>query len=156
MDNLDERDSDFNLKQNIENVVFLPNHPLMAKTRLREQDQAPQRIFFYLKMNEDKIVYYTEQEAHLMEKSSFRFLLRQVGVSDGSGYRKVILNCGVRTKSLIPREKAQEILNEALQAEIKLAKTNFKKTGYTKPMPQNIHFDNSFPLEQRAGFVPPA
>lgn len=149
--NLDDRESDFNLNKSTESVVFRPSHSLMARPRLREQDLKPQLIFFYNNLNTDQVVYYTEQEAALMEKSTYKWILRAIGCSDGRAYGLHIRNCGVKPGELISHEKAREILQGALNAEIEVA----KKNGYRRPLDQNVHFDDSFPVEQRPGFVPP-
>lgn len=151
--NLDDRDSDFELAKPSENVVFQPNHQLMAKTKLRERDLKPQLIYFYRNVGYDpaKIVYYDEGEAAFMEKSSWKFMLKPIGCSDGRAYKEAIRNCGIKPGAMVPRSRAMEVLAQALEAEIASA----KKNGYIPPQDQNVHFDNSFPLEQRPSFVPP-
>lgn len=153
--NLDDRESDFNLNKATENVVFRPNHQLMAKTKLRERDLMPQLIYFYQDTRyipEIKINVYNEGDAAFMEKSSHRFFLHPLGCSDGKTYTKTIRGCGVKSGEIIPRERANQILKDAFDAELKAA----KKHGYNKPQDQNVKFDNSFPVDQRASFVPPA
>lgn len=148
---LDDRDSDFNLAKSNEMVIFQPRHPLIAKPGQREQDLKPQRMFFYKRLDTDQIVCFTEAEAAMQEKGSHRFLLRQVGVSDGSAYWQSIRSCGVKNGQRIPLAQAQKILADAFAAELESARGK-----YSKPLPQNVHFDSSFPLDQRNGFVPPA
>jgi len=157
--NLADRDSDFKLvgSENpdapIENVVFRPNHQLMARPRLREKDLQPQQIYFYWNYGSEprRLEMWTEQEAAFMEKSSWAKLIRPIGCSNGQAYTKVIRDCGVKPGSVISKTKATEILNKALEAEIEAAKQH----GYIRPQDQNIHFDPSFPVEQRSSFVPP-
>lgn len=150
MDTLDDRESDFNLVKDTEMVKFMPNHQLMSRPRLREKDHKPQRIFFYQRFTDRKIMCWTEQEASLMVISSHRFMYQQLGCSDGTAYRLAIQNCGIKPGTLISREKAQKILDDAMAAEIEAAKGH-----YDDPQSQNVHFDNSFPLDQRPTFVPP-
>lgn len=150
--NLDDRESDFNIAQSSEKVVFRPNHAFW-RTRPRERDLKPQLIYFYRNIGYEPpvVVIYNEQEAAFMEKSSWRYMLKPIGCSDGAAYQKVIRNCGIKPGAVIPREQATDILNDALAAEIAVAKQN----GYTSPQDQNVHFDNSFPVDQRPTFVPP-
>lgn len=156
--NLDDRESDFKINgsgdEPPENVIFKPNHQLMARARLREMDMKPQQIYFYRNIGYEPpiTVIYSEQDAAFMEKSSWKHMLRPIGYSDGSTYNHFIRNCGVKPGAIIPREQAVKILNDALEAEIAVA----KKNGYIPPQDQNIHFDKSFPLNQRPTFVPPA
>lgn len=150
-DDLDSRDSDFNLNKSSEYVVFRPNHQLMARPQLREVDGRPQRYFFYKRVTDDRVLCFTEAEAAMQMKGSHKFILRQIGCSDGSAYHKFINTCGVKAGDRITLEKAQEILKGAMDAEIQAANGNFDD-----PMPNNVHFDGSFPMAQRRGFVPPA
>jgi hypothetical protein len=147
---MDDRESDFDIKQASGNVIFQPNNALMGKTDLREKDGRPQRIFFYNNLDTGKVMTFTEQEAAMMEKSSYRFILRQIGCSDGTSYKKHIRECGVKPGQVITKQKAQEILDGALAAEIEAARGHFDR-----PMSQSVHFDASFPLEQRPTFIPP-
>jgi hypothetical protein len=144
------RESDFDLTPESEQVVFRPNHALMARPRLREKDMLPQRIFFYTRLSDNKLMVYTEQEAALMMKSSHAPILKQIGCSDGKKYTQFIRECGVKPGEIIPKSRAQEILDGALNAEVEAAKGNF-----SRPQDQNVHFDDSFPIDQRATFVPP-
>lgn len=156
---LDDRESDFKLirgqnpDEPVENVIFRPNHQWMAKPKLRERDMQPMQIYFYRNINFDPpvTVVYDEQEAAFMEKSSWKHILRPIGRSNGSAYTKVIRECGVKPGSIIPREQAIKILKDAFEAEVAQA----KKNGYVPPQDQNVHFDKSFPLEQRPSYVPP-
>lgn len=148
---LDERASDFELKKRTEFVIFQPNHGLMGRPRLREQDLQPQRIFFYERLNEPgRIFPLTEQEAAMMLKSSHAPILKQIGCSDGKTYSEFINNCGVQSGERIPLEQAQKILKDAWDAELEAARGHF-----ANPFPQNVHFDGSFPVEQRPSFIPP-
>jgi len=146
---LDDRESDFEFK-NAEMVIFQPNNSLMAKDRLNERDLTPQKTFFFYHLKRKKKITYTEAEASLMMKSNHAQFLEQLGCSDGSTYRKYIQNCGVKPGDRIPREKAEEILRKAREAEFEAAKGNFQV-----PKDNSVHFDPSFPVEQRAGFTPP-
>ena len=152
--NLDDRESDFKLAQKSEYVIFQPFNQLMAKPNRREQDLMPQWIYFFKHYGyeEPKIVYYDEQQAALMLKSSHKQFLRGIGCSDGSTYLKYIRNCGVKPGQRILLSQAQEILDKALAAELEVAKQN----GFKRPEDQNVHFDRSYPLKMRDSFVPPA
>jgi hypothetical protein len=149
-DRLDDRESDFDLKS-AEFVIFMPNNQLMARPRLRGRDMQPQRVFFYKRVTDNAMLILTEQEASLLTtKSSHKHILQQVGVSDGSAYRKHIQTCGVRVGERIPRSRAEEILKAAIQAELKAAKKH-----KALPMDESVHFDDSFPVDLRSTFVPP-
>ena len=150
LQDIGDRESDFTLKKSSKFVTFQPRHELMAKTKLREVDRKPELIFFYRRMTDDKLLYFSEGEAALMEKSSHRFMLRRLGCGDGAAYAAHIKNSGVKAGERIPIEKAQEILNGALEAELEVAKLNIRV-----PKAQNVHFDRSFPLEERPLFRPP-
>lgn len=56
----------------------------------------------------------------------------------------------VRPGMLIPINEARRILQEAFDAELAAARGNLERPRY-----QNVHFDASFPVEQRSGFIPP-
>lgn len=130
---------DFQLIPTAENVIFSPNHILMAKQQRNERDPRKlQRFFFYKRLTDDKLLCYTEAEADFMQKSSHKVILRLLGVSDGSAYAKSIRECGVRIGQVIPVKKAQDILNSAWAAELEAAKGHFDE-----PDPQNIHFDDT-------------
>jgi len=145
-----DRESDFTLTGGGGTVRFQPNHSLMARPRRRELDNQLQRTFFYTRLSDNRMLHFTEQEAAMMMKSSHAMILKQIGCSDGSAYAKYIRECGVKPGQEISREKAQEILKGALEAEIASAKGNF-----ANPQSQHVHFDSSFPLDQRPGFQPP-
>ena len=152
--NIDERESDYDIAKNVQFVSFQPNHSLMGKPDLREQDQKPQRLFFYKRLTDDKILIFTEAEASFMMESSHRPILRQIGVSDGRAYWNYLRNCGVRVGERILVTKAQEILNAAMDAEMEAARGN-----YDDPMPQNVHFDSTVRRHKNAkniiqGFSP--
>lgn len=147
---LDQRESDFNIPNASEEVIFQPRHQFMASRKLREQDLRPQRLFFYKRITDNEIICWDEQYAALMMKSSHRFILQQLGVSDGSAYRKFIDNCGVKPGERVTKLRAREILEGAYQAELAAASGH-----YANPDPQNVHYDESFPLAQRSSFVPP-
>lgn len=152
MDTLDERESDFNLAKDSGTVRFQPNHQLMASPQLRQRDRRPQRIFFYERYPERSIMVWTEAEAAMMVKSSHRFMLVQIGCSNGDAYRKYVQGCGVKPGETIPKERAQEILDGAMKAEMEAARGNLDD-----PEEQNVHFDSSFKKQaQRDSFVPPA
>ena len=147
---------DFLIKPDTETVVFQPRHHMMAKTERRQQDNKPQRYFYYKRMTDDAILCFPEKEAALIanrkpDASSHGNILRQIGVSDGSAYQNYLMNCGVKPGQIIPKKLALEILRGAHDADLKAAEGH-----YAEPMAQNIHFDASFPMNQRAGFVPPA
>jgi len=132
-------------------VIFQPNNSLMAEPRLRERDLLPQRIFFYERSTDGQILVFTEQEADLIGmKSSHRHILKQIGCSDGRAYTKYLRECGVKVGEMIPKSRAREILKGAFNAELEAARGQF-----STPQAQNVHFDGSFPLEQRNSFVPP-
>lgn len=136
-DALDERNTDFEpLKRNVEYVLFQPNHQLMGKLELREQDQKRQRLFFYKRLTDDQILCYTEAEAARMMESSHAPVLRQIGVSDGSAYWSYLKNCGVKPGQRITVQRAQELLTAAQNAEMEAARGH-----YDDPMSQNVHFD---------------
>lgn len=153
-DDLNDRESDFILKTS-EFVAFQPNHALMARPKLKEFDMTPQRVFFLKRMDNDdpetNINVYTEQEAAMLLKSSHRFMLRIVGCSDGSTYAQFIRSKGYKAGQRIPKQEAEQVLRDAWSAELEAARGNI-----AQPEDQNVHFDNSFPLNQRKGFVPPA
>lgn len=148
---IEDRDSDFQIKAATEMVVFQPNNALIAKPRLREQDMKPQRIFFYKRLDDERIFAWTEQEASMMLKSNHAVLLRQIGCSDGNTYSNFIRNCGIKPGARIPRAEALKILEDAFNAEMAAAQGHF-----VNPDDQNVHFDNSYPLNQRSQFNPPA
>lgn len=130
---------DFQLISTAENVIFSPNHVLMAKPQRNERDPRKlQRFFFYKRLTDDKLLCYTEAEADFMQKSSHKVILRLLGVSDGSAYAKSIRECGVKVGQVIPVKRAQDILNNAWAAELESAKGHFDD-----PDPQNIHFDDT-------------
>lgn len=154
-DDLNDRQSDFDIPsmgREVQYVIFRPNDPLMARPELRQVDKRPQRVFFYKNLQTDEIMQYTEAEAARMMTSSWRPILRQIGVGDGETYRNAIRNCGVKVGERITLERAQKILKDAFDAELAAA------TGkYADPEPQNVHFDDSFKTEaQRRAFTPPA
>lgn len=144
-----DRESDFDLKKSSGYVIFQPVHQLMGKPDPRQQDLKPQRIFFYKRLTDDKILTFTEAEiariVYSNPPSSHAFILRQIGVSDGSTYAKFIQNCGVKTGERVTLEKAQEILDGALEAEIAAATGNF-----AQPDPQNVFYDDSIRRHQNA------
>lgn len=150
MDTITDRASDFTLKEDSGYVIFQPNHPLMAKRELRQQDLKPQRIFFYVRLdhpNEQPQVY-TEKEAAMLEKSSVRPVLRMWGCSDGSAYQKSLQNCGVKTGERITKERMKQILDDAMNAEIESAKGH-----YDQPLDQNIQYGGNFPVDKRSLFL---
>lgn len=149
--NLDGRESEFEIAKESDMVTFVASHPMMAKTQLRQQDLQPQRYFFYKRITDNEILVFTEAEAANMEKSSHGKIIQQIGCSDGTTYQKFIKDSGLRNGQRIPKKQAQEILKGALDAEMKAATGNF-----AKPIDQNVMFDNSFPLSQRSSFRPPA
>lgn len=153
-EDLDGRRSkeDFYVATDTEMVVFQPQHPLMAKPGRREQDGKLQRFFYYRRVTDDQVMCYTEAEAAFITQpgSSHRTILRQIGVSDGAAYMQSLRTCGVKPGDMIPIKKAREILANARAADIEAARGHF-----AEPMPQNVHFDSSFPIDQRKGFVPP-
>ena len=108
------------------------------------QLERPQKTFFYQRNNGDVFACY-EAEAALYGKFH-----KQLGVSNGQAYFDFIKNSGIKKGQRISVEKAQEILNGAFQAELAVAAGKFQR-----PKEHNVHFDNSFPEEQRASFVPP-
>lgn len=144
------RDSDFNLKSG-RTVVFQPNHSLMARPRKRNIDLQPQRVFFYLRITDQVTLHYTEQEAAMMMKSSHAPFLKQIGVSDGSAYAEHIRGCGIKPGQTIPKEDAEDILRDAMKAEIESAKGK-----YANPISEHVHFEGKFPLHMRRDFQPPA
>lgn len=148
---LDNRESEFDLKGESEFVIFRPNHQLMSRPERREQDGKLQRIFFYQRVTDNKIFAFTEAEAARLRRSSHNVILRQLGVSDGRTYAQFINNCGLKAGEKVSKKKAEEILKGAFDAELKAATGKF-----ANPLDQNVHFDNSFPLNQRDSFVPPA
>jgi hypothetical protein len=130
---------DFQLIPSADNVIFSPNHVLMAKPQRNERDPRKlQRFFFYKRLTDDKVFCWTEAEADLMLKSSHKVILRLIGVSNGTAYSKSIQNCGVKIGQVIPVKRAQEILNAAYEAELESARGNFDD-----PDPQNVHFDDT-------------
>lgn len=140
-DDLDGRQSDFDLTKSNSMVSFQPNHQLMAKVERNERDPRKlQRFFWYKRVTDDRIICYTEREAALWRSrgSSVRNILRLIGWSDGRAYSHVIRNCGVRVGQVIRFEQAQKILQDAHDAELKSAEGNIDE-----PDPQNIHFDDS-------------
>lgn len=150
---LEERESDFDLKGGSDMVRFQPTHGLMARPRLREQDLQPQRIFFMRDMRkdgEDNITAFTEAEAANILKSSHGPFYRQVGCSDGKAYDAFLRSKKIKAGSMIPKSQAEEILRGAWAAELEVARGHF-----STPQDQNVHFDNSFPIDQRKSFVPP-
>jgi hypothetical protein len=150
-DNLGERESDFDISSQGERAIFKPNHALMARPRRREQDGHPQRIFFYRRFTDNQVLILTEQEAAMMEKSSHRGIIQQIGCSDGGAYRKVIEDSGLKVGQVISRKEASDILRRAENAEMESAKGH-----YARPLPQNQHFDESIPYDKRSGIQFPA
>jgi hypothetical protein len=149
-DDIENRESDFAIKSDSETVIFQPNHQLMARPALRGVDMRPQWVFFYKRLTDNKILCFSEQDAAMMEKSSHRFFLQRIGASDGRTYQLSVRNCGVKPGTVIPKIQAQKILDDAFQAELKTAEGNF-----VAPKSQNVHYDESFPIDQRSGFIPP-
>lgn len=145
---LDDRESDFQITKETRYVVFQPNHNLMGKPDLREQDRRPQRMFFYRRLTDDKTLCFTEAEAALMMQGSHAPILRQIGVSDGTTYWKYLRNCGVKSGERITVEKSQEILNAAQAAELEVARGH-----YDRPMPQNVHFDDTIRRHNNANAI---
>lgn len=155
-DPLDGRESDFDLVKDTRMVTFRPQFgaELMGKPKLREQDQKPQRFFFYKRLTDDKEFCYTEAEAALMMQSNHAMILRQLGCSDGTAYWKYIRTCGLKDGQRVPIEKAKEVLRGAYAAERAAAMGN-----YAEPMAQNIHFDSTVRRHRNAqniiqGFSP--
>lgn len=132
-----------------EMVVFRPE--LSYQTAMyRERDGQPQRVFFYERLTDNKILQFMEQEAALQMKGSQKLILKQIGCSDGQTYKNFIKNCGLKAGEMVPRSKMREILQGAYNAELEAARGN-----YAIPMDNNIHFpDNSFPIESRRDFQP--
>lgn len=151
---LDERDSDFDLKEG-DMVIFQPNHGLMAKTGKDERTLTPLLTYFYQHMASNRIMTYTEKEASLMLKSNHAPYLRILGCSDGSAYRSFIQNCGYKPGDRLPKKEAEKILQDAREAEMEFAKENLKAGRCRVPRDQSVHFDESYPVELRPQFVPP-
>lgn len=87
-----------------------------------------------------------EQEAAMQMKGSHRHILEQIGCSDMSAYKKVIAECGLKPDEVVPKEKAQEILNKAMEAEIQAATGHFDT-----PMDNSVHYiDDSIPQAMRS------
>lgn len=108
------------------------------------QLEPARKTFFYEKPDGEVFACY-EHEAALFGK--FHKLL---GVSDGKTYRDYVRNSGVKRGEMISIEKAREILKGAFEAEFQAAKGKFER-----PVLDNVHFDSSFPVEQRSTFIPP-
>lgn len=154
LDAIGDRDSDFNLVTDTSEVIFQPSHPLMARPELREVDQRRQRIFFYKRLTDDKILTFTEAEAGRMMQSTHAPILRQLGVSDGTTYMNYLHTCGVKAGQRVSGVRAREILQAAWDAEMAAAMGH-----YADPMPNNVHFDASIRNHPNArgliqGFVP--
>ena len=110
-----------------------------------QQIERPKKTFFYEK-EDGEVFACNEQEAALFGRN-----YRLIGVSDGTAYNDFIKNSGIKKNQVIPIQQAREILQGAFEAE--LAQARGKKE---RPQLQNVHFDTSFPMQQRATFVPPA
>jgi hypothetical protein len=124
---LDDRDSDFNLAKDTGMVRFVPRHQLMAKTPRRQQDLRPQKFFWYKRLTDDQILYFTEGEAAMMMKSSHAPVLRALGVSDGSAYNHFLATCGVKSGQVIPKAQARKIISDALDAELASAQGHYEQ-----------------------------
>lgn len=130
---------DFDIRRSNETVLFMPNHNLMARPLPTERDRRKlQKYFWYKRLTDDKIMCYTEAEAALMEKSSHKNVLRRLGTSDGSAYRKSIQSCGVKSGARIPYSQARKILQDAHEAEYNAAMGHIEV-----PAAQNVHIDES-------------
>lgn len=150
---LDESDSDFKFKDT-EHVKFQPNHALMSRMTPHEQTGKPQKIFFLRNIDlpdgQNVIAFPEKEAAMLLNRSSYKHVYRIFGCSDGSAYRKYIMESGLKPGQIVDKEKAEQILREAMLAEMEAAKGHMEM-----PIEGNVHFDQSFPMEQRQGFVPP-
>lgn len=107
------------------------------------QLEPAKKTFFYEKPS-GEIFACGEQEAALFGKN-----YRQIGVSDGATFRTYMRKAGFKG-DVLEREKAQLLLKEAFDAELEVARGHFER-----PKLNNVHFDESYPEEQRASFVPP-
>lgn len=107
------------------------------------QLEPAQKTFFYEKPD-GNIIACHETEAALFGKN-----YRMIGVSDGRAFREVLRQAGFKG-DVLPADKAKEILAAAFAAELNVARGNF-----VKPKRRNVHFDESYPEEQRVAFVPP-
>ncbi len=108
------------------------------------------KTFFFEKPN-GKIFACEEQEA---ANAKYMSKLRFVGWSDGTTYIKTIRAANLKPGQVIPKEKAEELLRSAFDAELKRAKQNLakaKKSGTSIPRPRRIEwsFDGSVPLDER-------
>lgn len=99
--------------------------------------------FFYQKPG-GHIVDCTEQEAAILEKDPNRRHFLRYGYSDGTAYAAYLKNCGVKPDERIPYTKAREIMKAAGEAELAVAKGNFRV-----PMLQEWFYDGSVPMDQR-------
>jgi hypothetical protein len=151
LNEIGERESDFTLKGDSDMVAFAPNHALMARPGRREIDMKPQRIFFYKRLDTDETFAWTEAEAALMLKSNVKVLLRQIGCSNGAAYSNAIRSAGLKPGQIVKKSEAVKILKKAWDAELEAARGH-----YDDPKDNNVHFDDSFPIQQRGSFVPPA
>src|SRR3990167_10470826 len=93
--------------------------------------------FFYEK--DDETVFAAEEQEAATGNYNKKF--RMVGWSDGSQYQKKITEAKLLRGQLIAKEQAENLLREAFDAELKLAKKNLKdakKNGTFIPRPRRI------------------
>jgi len=125
--------------------------PTLEYVRLNQLEK-PQKTFFYQKKDKngqpipDTIFACNEQEAGQFGKKHIL-----IGVSDGTTFYNHIRNSGVKRSEMIPIAKARQIMLEAFDAELAVAKGHFEDPKF-----QTGYFDNSFTEEQKKSFRPPS
>ena len=97
--------------------------------------EIPQKTFFYELVehenyrgfidapDERKIIAVSENEAAGLSETKWR----QVGVGDGRAYIASLRNCGIKPGQSIPVEKSKQIMKEAFNAELEVARGHYQR-----------------------------
>lgn len=125
--------------EKLEEYVLPPSTGFVKLAKMNR----PEWMWFYQRPD-GSVISLTEKEAYWVGKHFFL-----LGCSDGKTYVKYI-NEHVKKEEIISKEDAGRIMQEAFDAELAVAKGKYKRPTFNP-----VHFDDSFPIEQRGTFVPP-
>lgn len=111
------------------------------------------RVWFYQRKDTNGDVFEDAPiiACHEQEAAMFGKFHKLIGIGDGVIYFNHIRDSGLKKGTFVDKAVAQRVLQEAFDKELEAARG---KRGLS-PKYTAVHFDNSFPEEQRPGFTPP-